>query len=174
MCVDHLILPGTVAAGEFGLDHHCVQSPERRSNNKEFLILMVKKLVSDARLKNLPLVLHVHEARKTDEEAASQCNGGSVRSTCTVSAALSVLPIFGLTPSLMSNLVSALRTSQVSNPVQHFCANCDLKYIMLETDAPSLYLEPFYPNRPKDDREPLTTPQYTYEVTRLPACEVNL
>ena len=82
MCVYHLILPGTVAAGEFGLDHHRMQSPEGRSNSKEFLVLMVKKLVSDARLKNLPLVLHIREARKTNEEATSQCIGALKMASC--------------------------------------------------------------------------------------------
>ena len=43
MCVDHLILPGTVAAGEFGLDYHRVQTAEGRTRSKEFLSLLVKK-----------------------------------------------------------------------------------------------------------------------------------
>ena len=75
MCVNHLILPGTVAAGGFGLDHHRVQTTEGRTRSKEFLSLMVKKLVTDDRLKHLPLVLHVREARQSDEEAAGQCIG---------------------------------------------------------------------------------------------------
>ena len=78
---------------------------------------MVKKLVSDARLKNLPLVQHIREAHKTDEGATSQCIRFNLSA---LFLALLVLPIFGLTPILMSNLASALRTSRVTNPVQHF------------------------------------------------------
>ena len=75
MCVNHLILPGTVAAGEFSLDHHRVQTAEGRTRSKGFLSLMVKKLLTDDRLKHLPLALHVSEARQSDEEAANQCIG---------------------------------------------------------------------------------------------------
>ena len=73
---------GSVAAGEFGLDCHRMQSPEGRSNSKEFLTLVVKKLVWDARLKDLPLVLHVREACKTMEEATSQCIGALEMASC--------------------------------------------------------------------------------------------
>ena len=172
MCIDHLILPGTVAAGEFGLDRHCVQSLEGRSNSKEFLTLMVKKLVSDAQLKNLPLVLHVPEARKTEEEAASQCISTLKMASCPRQRKI-YLHCFCSSPSVSNFWINAFpyvkfgvspKNISSNQPSTAFFANCDLKYILLETDTPSLHFAPFDPNQTEDDREPPTTPQAIYEV----------
>ena len=127
-----------------------MQSPEGRSNSKEFLILTVKKLGSDAGLKKLPMVLHVHEARKTKEEAASQCISTLKMASCPqqpknylhcfcsfVSVAnfwINAFPYvkFGVSPKNISS----------NQPSAAFFANCDLKYVVLETHAPSLHMSP--------------------------------
>ena len=172
MCVDHLILPGTVAAGEFGLDYHRVQTAEGRTRSKEFLSLMVKKLVTDDRLKRLPLVLHVREARQTEEEAASKCIG-TLRmasfprdrkiylhcfcgSTKVAHFWIGAYPHvkFGVSPKNISG----------NQPSAEYFQSCDLKYLMLETDAPSLFFDPRKPGSSDADKGPPTTPQSTYEV----------
>ena len=73
MCAKHLVMPGTVAAGEFGIDLHRNKTPEARHHSREFLSQMAKKLVEDTRFKSLPLFLHVREVRNAEEEAARQC-----------------------------------------------------------------------------------------------------
>ena len=45
--------------------------------------------------------------------------------------------------------------------------------IMLETDAPSLFLDPWKPDSSNDDKGPPTTPQSTYEVACWLACLRN-
>ena len=171
-CVNHLILPGTVAAGEFGLDHHRVQTAEGRTRSKEFLSLMVKKLVTDDRLKHLPLVLHVREARQSEEEAASQCIGALrmasfprqrkiylhcfCGSTKVAHFWIGAYPHvkFGVSPKNISG----------NQPSAQYFQSCNLKSLMLETDAPSLFFDPRKPDSSNDDKGPPTTPQSTYEV----------
>ena len=71
MCADHLVMPGTMAAGEFGIDLHRNKTPEARHHSREFLSKMAKKLVEHTCFKALPLVLHVREVRDADEEASA-------------------------------------------------------------------------------------------------------
>ena len=47
MCAEHLVTPGTVAAGEFGIDLHRNKTPDARHHGREFLSQMAKKLVED-------------------------------------------------------------------------------------------------------------------------------
>ena len=181
MCVDHLILPGTVAAGEFGLDYHRVQTAEGRTHSKEFLSLMVKKLVTDDRLKRLPLVLHVREARQTKEEAASKCIG-TLRmasfprdrkiylhcfcgSTKVAHFWIGAYPHvkFGISPKNISG----------NQPSAEYFQSCDLKYLMLETDAPSLFFLESLAARMLIRGRPRHLSPHTRLLAGLHACEIN-
>ena len=73
MCAEHLVMPGTMAAGEFGIHLHRNKTPEARHHSREFLSQMAKKLVEGTHFKRLPLVLHVCEFHDTDKESARQC-----------------------------------------------------------------------------------------------------
>ena len=172
MCVDHLILPGTVAAGEFGLDYHRVQTAEGRSRSKEFLSLMVKKLVTDDRLKRLPLVLHVREARQTEEEAASKCISALKMSSFPRDRKIYLHCFCGSTKvahfwiGAYPHVKFGVSPKNISGnqPSAEYFQSCDLKYLMLETDAPSLFFDPKKPGSSDANKGPPTTPQSTYEV----------
>ena len=182
MCVNHLILPGTVAADEFGLDHPRVQTTEGRTHSKEFLSLMVKKLVTDDRLKHLPMVLHVREARQSDEKAASQCIGALKMaslprqrkiylhcfcgSTKVAHFWLNSFPYvkFGVSPKNISG----------NQPSAQYFQSCDLKYLMLETDTPSLFFDPRKTTvRMMIRGRPRHLSPHTRLLAGLHACEIN-
>ena len=61
--VTHLQMPCIVAAGELGIDHHRNKDSMSQTNSSEFLLLVLKWIRAQPTLKDLPLVLHVHEAR---------------------------------------------------------------------------------------------------------------
>ena len=149
-----------------------MQTAEGRTRSKEFLSLMVKKLVTDDRLKHLPLVLHVREARQSEEEAASQCIGALrmasfprqrkiylhcfCGSTKVAHFWIGAYPHvkFGVSPKNISG----------NQPSAQYFQSCNLKYLMLETDARSLFFDPRKPDSSNDDKGLPTTPQSTYEV----------
>ena len=51
-----------------------------------------------------------------------------------------------------------------NQPSAEYFQSCDLKYLMLETDAPSLFFDLKRPGSSDANKGPPTTPQSTYEV----------
>ena len=166
MCAEHLVMPGTVAAGEFGIDLHRNKTPEARHHSREFLSQMAKKLVEDTRFKALPLVLHVREVRDADEEAARQCI-----STLPMASVNSLRKIyihcFVGTPETARFWIGNYRNVKfgvsprvISHrpPCIEYFRTCPIRQLLIETDSPSLSFEHSL------NPSPPTTPQSTYEV----------
>ena len=155
MCAEHLVMPGTVAAGEFGIDLHQNKTPEARHHSREFLSQMAKKLVEDTRFKSLPLVLHVREVRDADEEA-------SVNHLCKI-----YIHCFVGTPETarfwignFHNVKFGVSPRVISHrpPCIEYFRACPIRQLMIETDSPSLFFDHSL------NPSPPTTPQSTYEV----------
>ena len=71
--VRHLQMPGIVAAGELGIDYHRNRDSVSRTNSREFLLLVLKRIRTHPMLKDHPLVLHVREAELDSDTVAVEC-----------------------------------------------------------------------------------------------------
>ena len=71
--MSHIQMPGVVAAGELGIDHHRNRDSVSRTNSREFLLFVLKQILAHPTLKDLTLVLHVREARLDSDVVAVKC-----------------------------------------------------------------------------------------------------
>ena len=71
--VRHLQMPGMIATGDLGINHHRNMDSVSRTNSKEFWLLVLKVIRAHPTLKDLPLVLHIREARLDSGAGAADC-----------------------------------------------------------------------------------------------------
>ena len=170
MCAEHLVMPGTLAAGELSIDLHQNRTPEARHHSREFLSQMTEKLVKDTRFKSLPLVLHVREV--CDEEAAHQCI--SMLCMASVNHLRKIyIHCFVGTPEMalfwpgnFQNVKFGVSPRVISHcpPCIEYFRTCPIRQLMIETDSPSLFFDNSL------NPSPPTMPQSTCEVACWLSC----
>ena len=160
-------MPGTMAAGEFGIDLHRNRTPEARHHSGEFLSQMAKKLVEDTRFKSRPLVLHVREVRDADKEAACQCISMFCMASVNHLRKIYIHCFVGTPETALfwignfQNVNFGVGPRVISHrpPCIEYFRMCAIRQLMIETYSPSLFFNHSL------NPSPPTTPQSTYEVT---------
>ena len=159
MCAEHLVMPGTVAAGELGIDIHRNRMPDARHHSREFLSQMAKKLVEDSR--SPP-----GSPRDADKEAAHQCISTLRMASVNHLRKISIHCFVGTVETALfgignfHNVKFGVSPRIISHrpPCIEYFRTCPIRQLMIETDSPSLFFDHSL------NPSPPTTPQSTYEV----------
>ena len=142
---------GVVAVGEVGLDYAVSDTPAGRDKQARLLEAVLGRVRSNEKIRDLPLVQHVREAKVTSMDAAKRCiailkkvgypSDHRVYCHCFVGGVdlanlwLAEFPKvkFGLGPKVVTG-------SDVHPEAQTVFANLSLEQVLVETDAPRLSL----------------------------------